>query len=130
MVIDTSAVVAILREEPEGPSFLELLLDTTEIRMSMVSVVETAIVSLERGPAGPERAMELLDELSIEQVPLDAEQVELAIAAYARWGKGFHAARLNFGDCFSYALAKATGESLLFKGNDFSRTDIAVAVVP
>src|SRR5690349_1559377 len=105
MVIDTSAILAVLGREPEADAFLELLLGRDDLRMSTVSVVETAIVALGRGSEGQQRAMELLDELVVEQMPSNLEQVGLAISAYGRWGKSYHPARLNFGDCFSYALA-------------------------
>jgi ribonuclease VapC len=68
--------------------------------------------------------------LAIDKMALDAEQVELAISAYARSGKGYHPTSLNLGDCFSYSLAKSSGEPLLFKGSDFSRTDIVPAILP
>ncbi|MGD9508217.1 MAG: type II toxin-antitoxin system VapC family toxin [Geminicoccaceae bacterium] len=130
MVIDTSAIVAVLGREPEADAFLELLFGRDDLRMSMVSVVETAVVALGRGNEGRQRAMELLDELAVERMPLSSEQVERAISAYGRWGKGYHPARLNFGDCFSYALAQSLGEPLLYKGNDFARTDILPAIRP
>lgn len=130
MVIDTSAIIAVLGSEPEADGFLELLFGRDDLRMSMVSVVETAVVALGRGQEGRQRAMELLDELAVERTPLSAEQVELAISAYGRWGKGHHPAGLNFGDCFSYALARWLGEPLLFKGDDFARTDVLPAVRP
>jgi ribonuclease VapC len=130
MVVDTSAILAILEDEPEGRPLLELLFGQTELRMSMVSVVETAIAALGRGTIGRARALELIDALSIEPVPVDAMQMGFAIEAYAQWGKGYHAAKLNFGDCFSYALAKALDEPLLFKGGDFALTDIAPAIAP
>ena len=128
MVVDTSAIVAILEDEPEARRFLDFLFGQTELRMSMVSVVETAIVALGRGASGRVRAMELIDALAIEPVPVDSLQMDLAIGAYARWGKGIHPANLNFGDCFSYALAKSRDEPLLFKGRDFGRTDIVRAM--
>jgi ribonuclease VapC len=127
MVVDTSAVLAILFDEPEAEAFRDLLLDTGGARMSMVSVAETGIVALGRGRPGRARAMALLDQLMIEQVPLDAVQAQLAVEAYGNWGQTHHPASLNFGDCFSYALAKALEAKLLFKGNGFSLTDIAPA---
>ena len=130
MVVDTSAIVAVLQGEPDAAMFLDLLLERGDLRMSMVSVVETPIVALGRGERDRLRVMELLDELAIDKMALDAEQVELAISAYARWGKGYHPTSLNLGDCFSYSLAKSSGEPLLFKGSDFSRTDIVPAILP
>jgi ribonuclease VapC len=130
MVVDTSAVLAILFDEPEGGGFRDLLLDAGGARMSMVSVVETGIVALGRGRPGHARAMDLLDQLLIEQVPLDAVQTRLAVEAYGDWGRKHHRASLNFGDCFSYALAKTLDAPLLFKGDDFARTGITPAVPP
>jgi ribonuclease VapC len=129
MVVDTSAVVAILFDEPEAPTFRDLLL-VSAARMSMVSVAETAIVALGRGRPGRDRALALIDQLGIEQVPLSAVQTRLAIEAYGSWGRRHRRANLNFGDCFSYALAKSLNEPLLFKGEDFSRTDITPALPP
>ena len=127
MVVDTSAVLAILFDEPEAPVFRDLLL-AGGARMSLVSVAETAIVALGRGRPGRDRALALIDQLGIEHVPLSAVQARLAIEAYGNWGRKHHRASLNFGDCFSYALAKALDEPLLFKGEDFALTDIVPAL--
>jgi ribonuclease VapC len=127
MVVDTSAILAILYGEPGGEAYRDLLLAAGGARMSMVSVAETAIVALGRGRAGRDRAMALLDQLQIEQVPLSGVHTRLAIDAYETWGRRHHRASLNFGDCFSYALAKSLDEPLLFKGQDFALTDITPA---
>ncbi len=127
MIIDTSALIAILAKEPEGESFLAAIIDAPACRMSAASYVETAIV-LERFPRDAEALDGFLSELELDIEPVDLNQARLARDAYRRFGKGRHPAGLNYGDCFSYALAKASGETLLFKGNDFSHTDIDGAI--
>ncbi|MGB6333023.1 MAG: type II toxin-antitoxin system VapC family toxin [Candidatus Sulfotelmatobacter sp.] len=127
MVIDTSAVVAILRQESEAESLLSRLTAAGSRRISAATRLETAIVL--EGKAG-ERGGEQLDlflaRAQIEVTPVTAEQVRVARKAWRRYGKGSgHAARLNFGDCFSYALAQSLGEELLYKGTDFAHTDVA-----
>ncbi|MFY9683176.1 MAG: type II toxin-antitoxin system VapC family toxin [Candidatus Sulfotelmatobacter sp.] len=127
MVIDTSAVVAILRQESEAESLLSRLTAAGSRRISAATLLETAIVL--EGKAG-ERGGEQLDlflaRAQIEVTPVTAEQVRVARKAWRRYGKGSgHAARLNFGDCFSYALAQSLGEELLYKGTDFAHTDVA-----
>ncbi len=128
MVVDSSAVVAILEDEPERARFVRLLADDEVRLMSAVSRVECTFVvegrRRERGRATLER---FLDEAAIEVVAVTPEQAELACVAFRRFGKGRHAAALNIGDCFAYALAKATGEPLLCKGDDFPRTDLRLA---
>ncbi len=125
MVIDTSALLAILQREPEREAFLTCI-ETAAIRViSAASAVETSMVVLSRSREdGLSILKALLRDLRIEQAPLTAEHVPFAVDAFRRFGKGRHPAGLNFGDCLSYALAKATGEPLLFKGDDFSRTDV------
>ena len=129
MVIDTSALLAILQREPEREAFLACI-ETAAIRViSAASVIETSMVVLSRSGEDGLRILEaLLRDLRIEQAPLTAGHVSFAVDAFRRFGKGRHPAGLNFGDCLSYALARATGEPLLFKGCDFSRTDIRQAV--
>jgi len=130
MVIDSSALIAVLFDEPETADFVVAIANAPSRFLSASSYLETAIVMMGRlGPNSLESVDHLLDELSIEVMPFTREQAALAIAAYRQFGKGSgHAAGLNFGDCFSYALAKLTGEPLLFKGDDFSYTDLAPAV--
>ena len=97
-------------------------------RVSVVSVVETSIVVLKRNPlSSSEVILSFLEAWNIEIVPVGILAMQIAIKAYSRFGKGRHPARLNFGDCFSYALAKELGEPLPFKGDDFSKTDIEAA---
>lgn len=128
MVIDTSAILAILLDEPEAAD-LERRIATDPVRLiSAATLVETAIVIESRlGDAGGREFDLWLHRLDAETVPVDAEQAEMARRAWRRFGKGRHPAGLNHGDCFAYALAATRGEPLLFKGGDFSRTDLAPA---
>lgn len=129
MVIDTSALMAILRREPEEQEFRNAIKLASSRLLSASTRVEIGIVALGRaGDAGLEQLQALLETLRLETVPLSADHAGLAIDAFRRFGKGRHPAGLNFGNCFSYSLAKATGEPLLFKGQDFSQTDIKRAV--
>ena len=128
MVIDTSAIVAILRNEPEGPGFVRLIAADEVRLLSAVSRVECTCVIESRKRAAGRADLELfLREAAIEVAPVTADQAEIACEVFRRFGRGRHPAGLNIGDTFAYALAKATGEPLLFKGDDFARTDIASA---
>lgn len=125
MVVDSSALIAVLLDEPEAADFRRWMHSADRVLVSAVSYVETAIVISSRaGKAGLQYLDALLNGIQAEIVAFDGDQVRIAIEAWHRFGKGNHPARLNFGDCCAYALAKASGESLLFKGEDFSRTDI------
>lgn len=128
MVIDSSALVAILQKEPERDHLIARI-DADPVRLlSVVSLVETAsVIEARFGYEGGRDLDRLVAQSSIEIVPVDEDQGTMAREAYRRFGKGRHPARLNLGDCFAYALAKTTGESLLFKGTDFALTDIVVA---
>jgi ribonuclease VapC len=130
MVIDTSALIALLLGEPETAKFVAGIAATSRRLLSASSYVETAIVIMARlGPRGRDALDRLIARLGIEIVPFTQEQAALAVTAYRRYGKGSgHPARLNFGDCFSYALAKFYDEPILFKGDDFTHSDLAVAV--
>lgn len=128
MVIDTSAIVAILHDEPERDGFARRLDECTLPRMSAVTRVElTCVLEGRGGDMGRALLEQFLAEAAIEVVPVDAEQVRIACEAFRRFGKGRHPAALNIGDCFSYALATQLGAPLLFKGGDFARTDIEAA---
>jgi ribonuclease VapC len=129
MVIDSSALIALLLAEPEADAFVAVVAGSSSRSISAGSYLETTIVMLARsGPDAPEKVDRLLAELSIAIVPFTRDQADLAITAYRQYGKGSgHPASLNFGDCFTYALAKLTDEPVLFKGNDFSLTDMRVA---
>ncbi|MEX2572510.1 MAG: type II toxin-antitoxin system VapC family toxin [Gemmatimonadota bacterium] len=128
MVINTSAVLAILFGEAPADDLLDALEANPVVRLSAASLVEAGLVAQRRtgdeGEAGLDR---LLHRLAVEIVPVTREHAEIARAAYRRFGKGRHPAGLNFGDCFSYALASALGEALLFVGGDFTRTDVDAA---
>ncbi len=127
-MIDSSALIAILQDEPERPVFVRKLAQDPVRLISAANWLETAIVIDDRfGEAGARDLKLLLIEAAVEIVPVTAAQAELARAAYRRFGRGNHPAKLNYGDCFAYALAQETGEPLLFKGNDFGQTDIGVA---
>ena len=129
MVIDSSALIAIMSKEPERRPFEESIRLASTRLLGAAALVETSIVVLSRRhEEGLAVLNELLVDMRVETVPLSADHARLAIDAFRRFGKGRHPAGLNFGDCFSYALAKATGEPLLFKGGDFSQTDIKRAV--
>jgi len=128
MILDTSAMVAILYREPEAEDFTRLIHDADTCRMSVASYVELSIVvESQLGPEGMRQAEAFFRRAGVTVEPVTTEQGELARQAFLDFGKGRHKAGLNYGDCFSYALAKATGEPLLFKGNDFRQTDIVVA---
>jgi ribonuclease VapC len=130
MVIDTSAVMAILQDEHERRSFTEAIEEADSRRMSTASFVETSIVVETRyGTDGVGDLDLFLSRADIELVPVDAGQALVARRALTSFGKGRHPAGLNYGDCFSYALAKTLGEPLLYKGDDFAGTDIPGAIV-
>ena len=128
MVIDTSALLAILQDEPERRAFNEAIEAADSRRLSTATWVETSIIVESRYGAEGLRDLDLLiSKASIDLVPVDVEQAHIARLAFSRFGKGRHPAGLNYGDCFSYALATALGEPLLYKGGDFALTDIAAA---
>ena len=125
MVIDTSAIVAIAFDEPEARSIEQAIADESVRLVSAATVVEAAMVIESRYGETGGRELDLwLVRIGADIVPVDAYQAEEARRAWRRFGKGRHPAGLNYGDCFSYALAKARGVPLLFKGDDFGRTDI------
>lgn len=126
MVIDTSVVLAILNDEPERRAFNEAIEAADSRSLSAASFVEVSIVVEARfGAEGVRHLDRFLERADVTVVPVDLEQGRLARQAWSRFGKGRHEAGLNFGDCFSYALAQVLGEPLLYKGEDFSRTDVA-----
>ena len=129
MVIDTSAVLACLLNEPERAYFDRAIAEARTRLISVVSFVEASFVILGRkGLTGLNDLDNFLGDGGIKRVPVDERQAEGAVEAFRRFGKGRHPARLNIGDCFAYALAKTTGEPLLFKGDDFPQTDIVPAL--
>lgn len=132
MVIDTSALVAFLLDEPEADAIREALLTPTPARISAVTLFEARTVLWGRfGTTMLQGLEELLADLRPEVTPFDGEQSRLAFAAHRRYGKGSgHPARLNLGDCAAYALATSLDLPLLFKGDDFRRTDVRPALDP
>ncbi|MBI2683974.1 MAG: type II toxin-antitoxin system VapC family toxin [Actinobacteria bacterium] len=129
MVVDTSALVAIVANESEAPRCAEILAFATDIAVSSVTVVEAGIVLESRhGAAAGAELDELLAMLGVRVVSVGADHVAAARQAYRLFGKGRHPAGLNFGDCFSYVLAQTLGAPLLFLGGDFSRTDVTSAL--
>jgi len=128
MVIDSSAIVAILLGEAEAERLAAAIEAGSPRLLSAASLVEASIViETRKGEAGGRELDLFLYRAALEVVPVDQRQAEIARGAWREYGKGRHAAGLNYGDCFAYALAKATGSALLFKGNDFSQTDIEAA---
>ncbi len=130
MIADSSALIAILRDEPEAPAFAEVIANAEVRRISAVSFVESAaVIDGNRDPIASRRFDDLLREAQFVIEPVTETQARVARDAYRDFGQGSgHPARLNFGDCFAYALAKALNEPLLFKGADFTQTDIQSAL--
>jgi ribonuclease VapC len=129
MVVDTSALVAILLGEPDAEGFAHALADAPVRLLSAVSRVElSCIVEGRKGETGRADVEVLLRDGGFDIVSVTPQQAEIAVEAFRRFGRGRHRARLNIGDCFAYALATATGHTLLFKGDDFSHTDIRPAL--
>ncbi len=125
MVIDSSALAAIIFDEPDAYFYISRMLQPQMSVISAASFLEVSMVSLRlRSPDPLSLLDKLIDRFQISIVPVDREQALLAREAFRRFGKGRHAAALHFGDCFSYALAKSRGEPLLFKGSDFAKTDL------
>jgi|SRR5215213_2157888 len=130
MVIDTSALIAILFDEPEKRSFAAAIDAAIDPKISAVTHLETTIVYLGRRKNEPTDISDLLNILGLKTADVDRAQIERALDAFVRFGKGRHPARLNLGDCFAYALAATVNEPLLFKGDDFLKTDIVPAWHP
>jgi ribonuclease VapC len=130
MIIDTSALIAILRAESEAAAFAGAIEVATHRRISAANFLEAAIViDGSRDPIASRRLDDLIGEAQLSIEPVTEAQARIARDAYCDFGRGSgHPARLNFGDCFAYALERSTGEPLLFKGDDFSRTDVVSAL--
>ena len=128
MIIDTSALVAILDQEPEAERIVRILASAPERTLSAANLVEVGIVmQARRGDDGARDLDLLLAKLRVDIAAVTASQADIARKAFRRYGRGRHPANLNFGDCFAYALAKDKSAPLLFKGNDFRQTDVMVA---
>lgn len=132
MVLDTSAVIAVLFREEERSHLVEAIARAASLAMSAASVYEASIVAAakKKDQAAAELVRDFVRALAIDVVAVDSDAADHATAAYLRFGKGHHPAALNFGDCFAYALAQARAEPLLFKGDDFAQTDIVPAWRP
>jgi ribonuclease VapC len=126
MIIDTSAIVAIMLAEPEREPFARVIATANQNLISAANYLEVVIVLTTRNPDLLTIFDAFLEVSNIEVVPCTYDQARVARQAYLQYGKGRHPARLNFGDCFAYALAQIRNEPLLFKGNDFSQTDVRV----
>lgn len=126
MIVDTSAVIAILRDEPDAAQFAVAMEQADSLLMSTANFLEAAIViDASRDPVATRRFDDLIRESATVLEPVTEKQARIARAAYRDFGKGSgHPAQLNFGDCFAYALARDKGEALLFKGQDFRHTDV------
>lgn len=130
MILDTSALLAILRDEPDAAEYAKAMVGAAVRRVSAANYVEAAaVIDASHDPIASRRFDELLREAQCVIEPVTEAQARIAREAYRDFGRGTsHPARLNFGDCFAYALAKALNEPLLFKGNDFKHTDVAPAI--
>jgi len=130
MIVDSSALVSTIKGEPDGPRMARIMDSAKSIRISAASYLETSIViDGLRNPAQSARLDELIEEMEMVIEPVTVEQARIARQAYRDYGKGSgHPAGLNFGDCFSYALAREKREPILFKWEDFSKTDLRAAV--
>ena len=130
VVVDSSAIVAVLLGELDAPLFAEAMTRSAgDLHISVVTRVEAAIVlEARQGSEASADLQTLLDRLSIQEQSVTAAQADLALRAWRRFGKGRHPAKLNFGDCFSYALAASLNARLLFKGDDFRQTDVAAVL--
>jgi ribonuclease VapC len=128
IVLDTSALMAVILREPDAEACITALDEAAEITISAANLAEALIVAQLRN-IGPEMS-QLIEESGCEVSPVTESSARRVALAYARWGKGVHPAGLNFGDCFAYALADERGWPLLYVGSDFSRTDIVPAMPP
>jgi ribonuclease VapC len=128
MIVDSSAVVAVILQEPEAGRVIAAMNGATRLRVSAATFVEASIVLARRqGARGTQEVDGFLSRVGVAVEDVTVAQAYAARAAFLRFGKGRHPAALNFGDCFSYALAKTLDEPLLFVGGDFARTDVRVA---
>ncbi|MBX3578274.1 MAG: type II toxin-antitoxin system VapC family toxin [Rhizobiaceae bacterium] len=129
MIVDASALLAIILDEPDGDQFSRVIADELEdLLISPINFVEAAIRADKEGREAAAALDEIIEVSRITVTPPTIYQVRLAREAYQKYGKGNHAAKLNLGDCFAYALSKARSEPLLFKGDDFRKTDVEAAL--
>ena len=129
IVVDSSALIAIVEQEHDAESFEDAILDADRVLLGAATKLETMIVAgARRGRSGIASAQALLDRMKIEIAPLTEELADVAVEAFLRFGRARHKAALNFGDCMAYAVAKSLDAPLLYKGNDFAKTDIRAAL--
>jgi ribonuclease VapC len=130
LIIDSSAVIAVLRKEDDHLRYRQAIAESRECRMSTATYLETAIIAdRDQSPLLSREFDRVITAMEVELVPVSVEQAQIARAAYRDFGRGSgHPARLNMGDCFAYALAIERGEPLLYKGDDFSHTDVRSAL--
>jgi ribonuclease VapC len=129
MVLDSSVLISILLNEPEVARYMSAIENADTLFISAVNLFETAmVIEGRKGKRGEQQFHLLSAKLAPEIIPFDASQAQLAHLAWQRYGKGNHSAKLNFGDCCAYALAKHFAQPLLYKGNDFSQTDIGSGI--
>ncbi|MDR3531468.1 MAG: type II toxin-antitoxin system VapC family toxin [Rhodopila sp.] len=129
MIVDSSALLAMILNEPDEPRVAAAMVDAPALRMSVANWVEAAmVVDSRKNPRAKARFEDLIQELGMELVPVTVEAAYRSRSAHADYGRGNHPAKLNYGDCFAYALAKLSGEPLLFIGDDFAQTDVEPAL--
>ena len=129
MIIDSSAILAIVLREPDRERYVDAILQAASRRMSVSNWLEATMVVDRRGTLfAADRLEEFMQDAAIELTPVSISQATIARRAWRTFGRGVHPARLNYGDCFAYALAKESREPLLFKGNDFAQTDVVPAL--
>jgi ribonuclease VapC len=129
VIVDSSAILAIVLREPDRFRYVDAMLESTSCRMSVANWLETTMVVDRKGsPVSISRFEDFLHDAHIELMPVSVSQATIARMAWRSFGRGFHRAKLNYGDCFAYALAKEMREPLLFKGNDFAQTDVEPAL--
>jgi ribonuclease VapC len=129
VIVDSSALLAVILGEPDEPALLSTMIDAPRLSMSVANWFEAAmVIDARKNPKAIARFDDVIRELDIELVPVSIAQAHRCRTAFNHYGRGNHPARLNYGDCFAYALAKESGEPLLFKGEDFVQTDIEPAL--
>ena len=127
MILDTSAVLAVLFREAEADTFVDLISDADSVGIAAPTLVETGVVLGNQVGFGTPLLFQFLQEAQVTVIPFGEPHWQMAVSAYERYGKGRHPAKLNLGDCFSYAAAKLSDNPLLCKGNDFRQTDVELA---
>jgi ribonuclease VapC len=129
LILDSSAIVAVIRDEPDRKRLVEAIANAAELGVGTPTLTEASIVLVRRyGPAGRATLARFLEENEVIAIPFGHRHWSIAAAAYIRYGKGRHPAALNYGDCMTYATAQVAAAPLLFSGDDFAQTDIAAAI--